>query len=180
MLNKEEGLSEKLLKTEAENNSIFKISKTTKHENNQLIPQFQRSTEFSKLFLDNNNLPPEAKRIFICNYPECPKRYKNKSILKKHYNSHFFNVNHVCHFFPCMKNFKSRENLDLHISNAHLMIKPYDCRYCNRVFSHRNGKTYHERTKHLNYFPYGCNVSGCERKFANRYGLKSHLKVTHK
>ena len=179
MLKNEENSAEKLLKSSYENNTIFIISKT-KPDGNQINTQFNISSDISKFNLEDNNLSLESKRVFICHYPDCPKRYKNKSILKKHYNSHFYDIAHVCHFFPCMKTFKSRENLDLHISNAHLMIKPYDCRYCNRVFSHRNGKTYHERTKHLNYFPYGCDVTGCEKKFANRYGLKSHLKVTHK
>lgn len=45
----------------------------------------------------------------------------------------------VCHFFPCMKAFKSRENLDLHILNIHLKMKPFVCDYCDKKFSHRNG-----------------------------------------
>jgi hypothetical protein len=45
----------------------------------------------------------------------------------------------ICHFFPCMKKFKSRENLDLHILNIHLKIKPFQCKFCERKFSHRNG-----------------------------------------
>ena len=48
-------------------------------------------------------------------------------------------VSLICHFFPCMKNFKSRENLDLHILNIHLKIKPFNCEYCVKKFSHRNG-----------------------------------------
>lgn len=46
----------------------------------------------------------------------------------------------VCHFYPCMKAFKSRENLDLHILNIHLKIKPFTCDFCEKKFSHRNGK----------------------------------------
>jgi hypothetical protein len=49
------------------------------------------------------------------------------------------NVELVCHFFPCMKTFKSRENLDLHILNIHLKMKPFECEYCDKKFSHRNG-----------------------------------------
>ncbi len=44
-----------------------------------------------------------------------------------------------CHFFPCMKVFKSRENLDLHILNIHLKVKPFVCDFCEKKFSHRNG-----------------------------------------
>ena len=122
----------------------------------------------------------ESLRKFKCSFPGCPKRYKNKSILKKHYITHFANFEHRCHFYPCMKQFKSRENLDLHISNTHLSIKPYKCGFCKRVFSHRNGKTYHERTKHLNFLPYKCKSPGCEKQYANKYGLNSHTKTAHK
>lgn len=121
----------------------------------------------------------DSMRRFCCCFPDCDKRYKNKSILKKHERTHFGPVEHVCHFFPCKKKFKSRENLDLHISNSHLNIKPYPCSFCKRVFSHRNGKTYHERTRHLNYFPYGCSIEQCEKKYANKYSLKAHMRVFH-
>lgn len=39
----------------------------------------------------------------------------------------------------CSKIFKTKENLNLHIKNIHLKIKPYSCAYCPAVFSHRNG-----------------------------------------
>lgn len=51
-------------------------------------------------------------------------------------------VDLYCHFFPCMKVFKSRENLDLHILNIHLKIKPFSCEFCEKKFSHRNGMIY--------------------------------------
>ena len=40
----------------------------------------------------------------------------------------------------CFKAYKSKENMQLHISNKHLGIKPYKCIYCEKTFSHRNGK----------------------------------------
>jgi len=55
----------------------------------------------------------------------------------------------TCHFFPCMKTFKSRENLDLHILNIHLKIKPFKCKFCERKFSHRNGSKYFTQEKFI-------------------------------
>jgi hypothetical protein len=65
-----------------------------------------------------------------------------------------------CPVGSCMKQYKSRENLNLHIKNIHEEIKPYTCRFCPHTFSHRNGKTYHERKFHINYLPYGCLYEG--------------------
>lgn len=39
----------------------------------------------------------------------------------------------------CFKVYKSKENLTLHFKNIHLKQKPYSCKYCSAVFSHRNG-----------------------------------------
>ena len=44
-----------------------------------------------------------------------------------------------CHFFPCVKTFTSRENLDIHISNIHLNLKSFQCRFCENIFSHPSG-----------------------------------------
>ena len=62
----------------------------------------------------------------------------------------------ICHFYPCMKKFTSRENLDIHISNIHLKQKPFECNYCEFKFSHLSGRIYHERTQHLKYLPFVC------------------------
>jgi hypothetical protein len=45
-----------------------------------------------------------------------------------------------CFFENCGKVYKSKENLNLHIRNIHYNQKPYKCRFCGAVFSHRNGK----------------------------------------
>jgi hypothetical protein len=44
-----------------------------------------------------------------------------------------------CNQDGCHKEYKSKENLNLHIKNIHDMVKPYNCRFCKSSFSHRNG-----------------------------------------
>lgn len=44
-----------------------------------------------------------------------------------------------CTFEKCDKIYKSKENLTLHYKNIHLKEKPYSCKFCNSIFSHRNG-----------------------------------------
>lgn len=45
----------------------------------------------------------------------------------------------LCTFEGCEKKYKSKENLTLHYKNIHLKEKPYSCKFCSSVFSHRNG-----------------------------------------
>jgi hypothetical protein len=65
-----------------------------------------------------------------------------------------------CTHEGCDKAYKSKENLTLHVKNIHLKEKPYSCGFCKAVFSHRNGKTYHERKFHTNFLPHKCEVIG--------------------
>ena len=47
-----------------------------------------------------------------------------------------------CKVQNCLKKYTTKENLNLHVSNFHLNLKPYKCSYCTKVFSHRNGIFY--------------------------------------
>jgi hypothetical protein len=77
---------------------------------------------------------------FLCDYENCNKKFKFKWILDRHYLSHKSSKLYKCTFKGCIKSYKSKENLTLHFKNIHLKEKPYNCKYCPSVFSHRNGK----------------------------------------
>ena len=83
--------------------------------------------------------PPKLQKSFICAFEGCGKRFDYKWIHDRHINSHFCFKLHKCDYEGCDKAYKSRENLNLHIKNKHLGEKPYQCRYCDSRFSHRNG-----------------------------------------
>ena len=55
---------------------------------------------------------------------------------------------YVCISQNCAKEYKSKENLILHIKNKHNGEKPYFCKFCGKKYSHRSGKTYHELNSH--------------------------------
>ena len=116
---------------------------------------FQVSQDNSQnLSLDNSeNIREEGDKI-ITN-PQ-PKMYNKKREAKNKNKKIFF----ACDFKNCEKEYRSRENLKLHVQNVHEQIKPYGCRFCDATFSHRNGKTYHERKMHINYLPYKCTSHG--------------------
>jgi hypothetical protein len=87
---------------------------------------------------EKENSPVEFKN-FSCEYVNCHKTFKFKWILDRHYLSHKPHKHFKCTYEDCGKSYKSKENLTLHIKNIHLKEKPYSCRYCSSVFSHRNG-----------------------------------------
>jgi hypothetical protein len=80
------------------------------------------------------------EKIFTCNFENCNKNFKFRWILDRHYLSHKTVKLYKCSFKCCTKSYKSKENLTLHFKNIHLKEKPYNCKYCPSVFSHRNGK----------------------------------------
>jgi hypothetical protein len=104
----------------------------------QNTKQMDDSEEKSKETYEKENSPRDAKN-FSCEYDNCHKIFKFKWILDRHYLSHKPTKQFKCTYEDCYKSYKSKENLTLHIKNIHLKEKPYSCRYCSSVFSHRNG-----------------------------------------
>lgn len=90
--------------------------------------------------IDEPNLKPkELSKIYTCTFDGCGKSFEYKWILDRHINSHFCFKLFKCEYSDCQKAYKSKENLNLHIKNKHLHQKPYQCKYCESKFSHRNG-----------------------------------------
>jgi hypothetical protein len=92
---------------------------------------------------------PDESHCYHCTVAECQRVYKSKNLFQKHLASHYCESVFKCRYDDCYKVYKSKENLTLHIKNKHLGFKPYSCSFCFKVFSHRNGKLYHERKVHM-------------------------------
>ena len=104
-----------------ENKSNIFSSCTSFHN---LVKISNNSFSFLKPYNDNFNLNNPSLDMLISLEPD----------LK------LLNKNFPCSFIGCKKFYKSKENLTLHFKNIHLKEKPYSCKYCKSVFSHRNGK----------------------------------------
>jgi hypothetical protein len=91
-------------------------------------------------FCNSENVPESSGKLFNCEYEGCDKTFQYKWILDRHYLSHKASKVFSCTHKDCLKAYKSKENLTLHIKNIHLNLKPYSCKFCPSVFSHRNGK----------------------------------------
>lgn len=133
-----------------------------------------KSTNHTNNHSNNHNYPR-----YCCHYPNCLKEYKGKYNLRKHIRSHAGIFLYRCDYEGCDKTYKIKENLDLHVKNFHLREKPFKCGFCLKKFSHRNGKLYHEKKKHLNILEFKCMINGCNAAFASRSALKYHLNHQH-
>jgi hypothetical protein len=100
--------------------------------------KLEESQDKLKENLEKENSGKDSN-TFPCEYDNCHKTFKFKWILDRHYLSHKPIKLFKCNYEDCPKSYKSKENLTLHIKNIHLKEKPYSCRYCSSVFSHRNG-----------------------------------------
>lgn len=76
-----------------------------------------------------------------CPFNNCNQIFIKLNTLEEHFKTHFKSKEFKCEIDGCSKVYKSKENLTLHIKNIHLNLKPYKCRFCPSLFSHRNGKT---------------------------------------
>jgi uncharacterized Zn-finger protein len=82
------------------------------------------------------------KSVSPCGFETCSKSFEYKWQLDRHKATHLVSKQFKCSYSGCGKEYKSKENLNLHIKNKHLNIKPYECQFCKVKFSHRNGKFY--------------------------------------
>lgn len=105
------------------NNNI--ISSNEKEKNTKTIRFFiEKNKNDDNIFLEKKNLL--IKEILIEN-----KDNKDKSE-KRFICMHNDNT--------CGKEYRSKENLILHIKNKHQGEKPYFCSFCGKRYSHRSGK----------------------------------------
>lgn len=163
------------------------IAEDLNNTNNQCDdPHDQRLNNHYNFSYNNSNqnfLTSENEMTlnkYICHFPDCYREYKSKYNLRTHIKTHEGAVQHVCLYAGCNKSYKIKENLDLHYKNYHLKEKPFMCRFCEKKFSHRNGKLYHEKKNHLNILPFKCTCEGCHAAYASTSALKYHLRHKHK
>jgi hypothetical protein len=120
-------------------NEIISFSQNTRNESessneknkNNSKKIFSEKNEKEKT--ENLNKLLKNKKIFSSksiSYEEFKSSEKEYSI-----NSDKF----ICNFPNCNKKYKAKENLTIHIKNKHIGEKPYCCKFCGKKYSHRSG-----------------------------------------
>ncbi|XP_073838765.1 uncharacterized protein [Musca autumnalis] len=144
--------------------------------------------------LDKSEFP------FVCDEPECSKKFATKERLKIHKLRHAGIKNYICPYcgmrkttqgelkthinyhtlertWPCQfcaKVCHNPGNLRQHIRIVHNGAKDFACRFCERKFSQANARKFHEMT-HTGEKPYVCEI--CDKRFRQPTVLKNHLKI---
>ena len=154
----------------------------------KILPLLFKQEEILKNSIEKNNIIKKPQKFIITRLEKnqiksldnISIQTENSSNKENSFSKLKFN-NKQIKLFKCIcgKVFHTKENQILHFKNIHLHQKPYKCSYCDSKFSHRNGKTYHERIFHTFILPYKCKVDNCKLAFASKSALTYHIKNKH-
>ncbi|XP_067628557.1 zinc finger protein ZFP2-like isoform X2 [Eurosta solidaginis] len=104
----------------------------------------------------------------------CGKRFKTKSVLKRHKRDLCGEKPHKCDI--CEKRFGQATKLSQHML-THTGEKPYKCKYCERYFSTKDSLNQHLRVNHFGDDIHRCESCPLAFRFASELRLHS---TTHK
>lgn len=123
---------------------------------------------------------PESKlkKKWVCDGPNCNKRFVQKTHLDIHRRTHTGLKPYVCTKDNCGLTFSQRGNLKTHM-RRHTGEKPYCCSICGKTFAQRGNVRSHEET-HKGLKPFICKLDGCNKSFSQLGNMKTHQNNFHK
>ncbi|CAH8862319.1 unnamed protein product [Trichobilharzia szidati] len=159
----------------------------SKYEHNEYIhPHIQYEDEFDldsrTSYMDmkttpcsqtteNNGSPGSRNSLFEC--CECDRRFKSKSVLRRHVRVVHEGVTYPCE--QCGKSFSRKWNLKQHINSVHER-QIFQCDNCEKSFSSKNILLRHVRSSHEGVC-YKCDQ--CDKSFSRKYDLNQHVVYWH-
>lgn len=102
----------------------------------------------------------------------CPSTYETFKMLKQHMNKHYSNYGCT----KCETSFATKRSLNAH--QATHQEGSFKCDLCDKIFSSRTKKQYHEKTKHLGARSIS-NCPFCDTPFRSYYQRNQHLVKVH-
>ncbi|PNY24972.1 Asparagine-rich zinc finger protein AZF1 [Tolypocladium capitatum] len=120
----------------------------------------------------------KPKKKWVCDGPNCNKRFVQKTHLDIHRRTHTGHKPYVCTKENCGLTFSQRGNLKTHM-RRHTGEKPYSCSICGKLFAQRGNVRSHEET-HKGLKPFVCRLDDCNKTFSQLGNMKTHQNNFHK
>ncbi|KAJ9143735.1 Finger protein azf1 [Pleurostoma richardsiae] len=154
----------KVIQAKTETEHIVKIAEDEQVPEPQKVPKQRRVKVIRKRF--------------ICDVPDCNKRFAQRAQLTTHMRCHNGERPYVCSFPGCNSSFGQHGNLKVH-QRLHSGERPYACDQCHRRFAQRGNLNAHLET-HKKTKRFVCKLDGCTKRFGQRGNLKAHQNKFHK
>jgi hypothetical protein len=181
------------------NNTVKKYGRNLRHKCCWVGCDFK--TEKKLILKDHMNIHKNI-RPYVCQEPNCGKRYFSSKSLGSHRKRHLNTGSYKCSYSECSFNGRTLNIVMAHIKLLHSVDKPYYCSHCELYFetefSFKRHLVSHLETnykcdypncpyrsnqlskfnvhlrKHTGEKPFKCEWPGCEKIFSRLDGLKDH------
>ncbi|KAG5669755.1 hypothetical protein PVAND_000049 [Polypedilum vanderplanki] len=134
------------------------------------------ATKYRQHFQDHV-ISHSAKRDLECFH--CGKKFKKKTLLVLHMQTHLSQRNFICKFENCQKSFKTYNSYYAHKRKHEIRNSTkFNCASCDKVFSSHSVLMAH-RVIHTGEKTYLCHYQGCTKAYAHKQNLNMHLLTAH-
>ena len=179
----EEQFETKLISSKKDENKKEFHNKVVKSESDVFLSIAEKNPDV------NNNI--KLKNIYSCMI--CDKKFKRKSVVKKHIDlKHFMTKRYFCEYEDCEYSCLSKSSIDVHINDKHLKLKPFKCEECDLCFGKNSSLKTHIEIVHEGIIAekkpdvnnnirlekiYSCKI--CDKIFKRKSHVKEHINLKH-
>ena len=125
------------------------------------------------VFVQKHHLRHTGGRPYKCDHEGCDRAFRDKYELRRHLRIHE-EKQYICN--TCGSRFVTNGDLQSHIRDVHLNIRPFQCPHCDTAWPTKYRMEKHIKRIHLKLKPAMCEI--CGKSFANKTELNLH-KTTH-
>ena len=101
---------------------------------------------------------------------------KNKSDMDRHVNQVHLMIKPYSCKF-CKYSFHRKSDIERHVTSVHLKIRPFTCQHCDKSFGQKNYLKMHTDLVHLHLKSFDCQY--CDRSFVTKQSVKKHIDGVH-
>ena len=127
----------------------------------------------------NRHLLVHREKKFRCPHPGCAYKCAVNQMLTAHRRVHSNTKEFECRFLPCKQKFRVRGGRSYHERSTHLNVRRYKCGICHKPFVSDGGRREHEAAVHMLTSSIGNTMGGLCRKGCGRAFLKPSKLALH-